>query len=64
MGKGSKGGPTPNDQRSRAMNPQDVVGQSAIANRGVQLNPTSTAYKSSRGQSPSSTESSSELSKE
>jgi hypothetical protein len=64
VGKGNKGGPTPNDQRSRSMNAQDAVGQAANANRAVQLNPTSTAYKSSRGESPSNTESSSEQSKE
>lgn len=64
MGKGSKGGPTPNDQRSRALNTQDVVGQAAIANRASQLDPSSIAYKSSRGQSPSIEESSSGQSKE
>jgi len=35
-----KGGraPTPNDNRSRAMNRQDAVGQMAMDNRSVQLN--------------------------
>ena len=64
MGKGSGKSQAQLDARSRSMNSQDVVGQAAIANRGVQLNPTSTAYKSSRGQPTASTESSSEQSKE
>ena len=64
MGKGSGKSQAQLDARSRSMNSQDVVGQAAIANRGVQLNPTSTAYKSSRGQPTANTESSSEQSKE
>lgn len=38
MGKGRGGGrsPTPNDDRSRSMNPQDVVGQAAIVNTARQ----------------------------
>ena len=64
MGKSSGKSQAQLDARSRSMNPQDAVGQTAIANRGVQLNPTSTAYKSSRGQATASTESSSEQNKE
>jgi hypothetical protein len=56
MSKGSKGGQSRNDQRSRAMNPQDAVGQMAVANRAVQLNPTSPTYKSSRTASTETTE--------
>jgi hypothetical protein len=64
MGKGSGKSQAQLDARSRSMNSQDAVGQAAIANRGVQLNPTSTAYKSSRGQPTANTQSSSEQSKE
>jgi hypothetical protein len=64
MGKGSKGGQSRNDQRSRSMNSQDVVGQAAIANHAVQLNPTSPAYKSSRATSTQNTESTSQKSEE
>ena len=64
MGKGSGKSQAQLDARSRSMNSQDAVGQAAIANNAVQLNPTSTAYKSSRWQPTASTESSSEQSKE
>ena len=39
MGRGGRGGrsPTPNDDRSRSMNPQDPVGQAAMANTASQL---------------------------
>jgi hypothetical protein len=50
MGKGSKGGPTPNDQRSRAMNPQDRVGQMAMDNRAMQINPQTPVGQKSRSQ--------------
>ncbi len=39
MGRGRRGGgrsPTPNDDRSRSMNPQDPVGQAAMANEARQ----------------------------
>ena len=38
MGRGGRGGrsPTPNDDRSRSMNPQDPVGQAAMANEARQ----------------------------
>ena len=38
MGRGRGGGrsPTPNDDRSRSMNPQDPVGQAAMANEARQ----------------------------
>ena len=39
MGRGGRGGrsPTPNDDRSRSMNPQDPVGQAAAANTARQI---------------------------
>ena len=39
MGRGGRGGrsPTPNDDRSRSMNPQDVCGQAARAQQGLDL---------------------------
>jgi hypothetical protein len=64
MGKGSGKSQARLDARSPSMNPQDAVGQAAIANRGVQLNPTSTLYNSSRGQPTASIEGASEQSKE
>ena len=39
MGRGGRGGgrsPSPNDDRSRSMNPQDVCGQAAMANTARQ----------------------------
>ncbi len=60
MGKGSKGG----NPRADSMNPNNPAFAASQANRTVPLNPTSTTYKSSRGQSPSNTESSSEQNKE
>ena len=47
---GSDGGPSPNDQRSNVMNPNNPEYQSAIDNRSNQLNPNNPAYWSSRGQ--------------
>lgn len=47
---GSYGGPSPNDQRSNVMNPNNPQYQSAIDNRSNQLNPNNPAYWSSRGQ--------------
>ena len=44
------GGPSPNDQRSDVMNPNNPQYQSAIDNRSNQLNPNNPAYWSSRGQ--------------
>ncbi len=45
----SGGGPSPNDQRSNVMNPNNPEYQSAIDNRSNQLNPNNPAYWSSRG---------------
>ncbi len=45
-----RGGPSPNDQRSNVMNPNNPQYQSAIDNRSNQLNPNNPAYRSSRGQ--------------
>lgn len=56
MGKGSKGGPTPNDQRSRAMNPQDRVGQMATDNRAMQMNPQTPVGQKSRAPPAETTE--------
>jgi hypothetical protein len=39
MGKGKGRGPTPNDQRSRSMNPQDSVGRAAMTNAARQETP-------------------------
>ena len=47
---GSDGGPSPNDQRSNVMNPNNPEYQGAIDNRSNQLNPNNPAYRSSRGQ--------------
>ncbi len=44
------GGPSPNDQRSDVLNPNNPQYQSAIDNRSNQLNPNNAAYRSSRGQ--------------
>ena len=44
------GGPSPNDQRSNVMNPNNPQYQSAMDNRSNQLNPNNPAYRSSRGQ--------------
>ena len=57
MGKGSKGSPTPNDQRSRAMNSQDAVGKMAIDHRAGQLNPQSADFSRARAKPEQSTES-------
>lgn len=57
MGKGSKGGPTPNDLRSRAMNPQDPVGQMAIDHRAMQMNPQTLIGQKARAQPSDNTES-------
>ncbi len=46
---GSDPGPSPNDQRSNVMNPNNPQYQSAIDNRANQLNPNNPAYWSSRG---------------
>ena len=46
---GSDDGPSPNDQRSNVMNPNNPQYQSAIDNRSNQLNPNNPAYRSSRG---------------
>ncbi len=55
MGRGGRGGrsPSPNDDRSRSMNPQDSVGQASIANTADQLNEEHDAYHSSRGEGKS-----------
>lgn len=50
MGKGGKGGRSPNDQRSDALNPTNPAFQAGADNRADQLNPNSPAYRSSRGQ--------------
>ncbi len=57
MGKGSKGGPTPNDQRSRAMNSQDVVGKMAIDHRAGQLDPRNPDFSKARAPPDQTTES-------
>jgi hypothetical protein len=41
--------PSPNDQRSNTLNPNNPAHQSANNNRSNQLNPNNPAYKSSRG---------------
>ena len=47
---GSHGsGPSPNDQRSHAMNPNNAAHQAAADNRSNQMNPNNPAYGSSRG---------------
>ena len=48
MGKGSKGGRSPNDQRSDAMNPNNPAHQAGTDNRSNQLNPNTLARESSR----------------
>jgi hypothetical protein len=50
MGKGghSKGGghhPSPNDQRSNSLNPNNPASAASQVNRGVQLNPNNPEYK-------------------
>jgi hypothetical protein len=41
--------PTPNDQRSNAMNPNNPAFKESQANRGDQLNPSHSAHGQSRG---------------
>lgn len=41
--------PSPNDQRSNALNPNNPASKAAADNRGNQLNPNSDAYRASRG---------------
>jgi hypothetical protein len=41
----SKSNPTPNDDRSRKLNPNDPVGKDAIDHRSDQLNPQNDAYQ-------------------
>lgn len=60
MGKGSKGG----NPRADSMNPNNAAFAGSQHNRGVQLNPTSTVYKASRGQPTANVDSSSEQSKQ
>ena len=48
MGKGGKGGRSPNDQRSDALNSNNTASKAGSDNRANQLNPNSPAYKSSR----------------
>ena len=55
MGKGGHGGrgggrgPSPNDQRSNVMNPNNPAHQDAADNRSDQMNPNNPAHDSSRG---------------
>jgi len=44
----AKHNPTPNDQRSNAKNPTSSDHKAAMDNHGVQLNPNSGPYASSR----------------
>ena len=48
MAKSGKGGRSPNDQRSDALNPNNPASKAAADNRSDQLNPTSPAYRASR----------------
>jgi hypothetical protein len=45
MGKGGKGGRSPNDQRSDALNPNSREHQASLDNRSGQLNPESKGDK-------------------
>ena len=47
-GGGLSAGPSPNDQRSDAMNPNNPAHGSAAENRSNQMNPNNPAYRSSR----------------
>ncbi len=48
MGKGKGGkGPSPNDQRSNAMNPNNPASQASHDNRSDQLNPNNPEHKGS-----------------
>jgi len=46
---GASPAPTPDDQRSNAMNPNHQAHKATGDNRSNQLNPNNPAYKSSRG---------------
>jgi len=48
-GGGGRDGPSPNDQRSDTMNPNNPASQAAADNRSNQMNPNNPAYHSSRG---------------
>ncbi len=49
MTKGGKGGRSPNDQRSDALNPNNPASKAGADNRANQLNPDTPVYQSSRG---------------
>ena len=51
MSKKGKGGRTPNDQRSDALNPNSPDQKSNVDNRSDQVNPNNPAYRSSRKES-------------
>jgi len=56
----SKGKGSRNDHRSNSLNPNNRDHAASETNRAEQLNPTSPAYKSSRGEPKSDEESSDE----
>ena len=45
----SNRGPSPNDQRSNSLNPNNSANRAAGTNRSNQLNPNNAAYRASRG---------------
>ena len=49
LGASSGQSPSPNDQRSKALNPNNPTHQSAANNRSNQMNPNNPAYRSPRG---------------
>lgn len=49
MSKGGKG-PSPNDQRSNALNPNNAAYQAAQSNHSDQMNSNNSAYSKSRSQ--------------
>lgn len=56
MSKGKGRGPSPNDQRSNAMNPNNAAHQASANNTSNQGNPNNPAFASSRGKpTPTST---------
>ncbi len=56
MGKGGKGGRSPNDQRSDALNPNNPAFKAGSDNRSNQLNPNNPASKASRTSATESNE--------
>ena len=55
MSKGKGRGPSPNDQRSNAMNPNNAAHQASANNTTNQGNPNNPAFASSRGKTTTAT---------